>query len=1264
VNPEEMDPMNARRLLLATLAWLCAAAGLAFAGAPAQARTVHIPATPAFFGSKGSGPGQFNEPKAIAVNDATHDVYVVDAGNNRVEEFNSTGTYIGEFNGSGAKTGAFSFSEQTGIAVDNSGNPLDPSAGDVYVIDGGHRVVDKFSAAGTYEGQLTGSSPGGKPVPFGGLGGVAVAPSGEVWVAEYGGNIFNFSDAAANQYLGVRGTTFGSGTSGLAVDPEGNLYLRNDNIIKLTGSGKTLMNPFCGEARAYAVAGDWTSGEVFVDNGESIGVCGLGGEPLSGFGSGDFKFGEYGGSNGVAVDESDGAVYATAIVGDEVLVFDAITLPSVSIGALSEQTPRSVTLNGTVNPEGFAVTSCVFEYDTREYKEGEGAHGTSVPCSPASLGEGSSPVPVSAHLSGLKPETRYDYRLVAENSAHIPSATANQEFTAGPVLGGEFVTNVASESATLGVSIDPNGDDTHYYFQYGPGTSYGSYAPAPPPGMDLGAGDEAQPIGLHLQALQPGTLYHYRVVVSQGGEEFAEPDRTFTTQSVVGGPALPDGRAWELVSPAHKNGALIEPFSGNGDEIQAASNGSAIAYLTAGPALGEDPRGLTNWSQTLSMRVPGGWRSEDLTLPKRLPAPGSEEGASSDAAKPEYQLFSADLSLAAVQLPLVGTPPLSPEASERTVYLRDDRSGSFAPLVTAGNTAHPEEHFGGGNNSAEEMFFVTGTPDLSHVLLATPFALTPEAVYESSYVKRNQWNLYEWSAGRLQLVNILPEGEPTRGPEPLVRLAGGTVNEGNPVNVIPSAVSSDGRRIAWDLGEPHGISGGYVGLYVRDMVEERTVKVGGPNAVFQWMSSDGSKVFYLEGGDLYVYGFDTGTRTDLTADHAAGEADGGVQESVSDVGGDGSYVYFVAKGVLAGAAEAVSGGDNLYLLHDAGGVWSTTYIATLSGEDEPDWYAQKNSKLSDLSRISSRVSPDGRRLAFMSNRPLTGYDNTDALSGHADEEVFLYDAQTGRLVCASCDPTGARPVGVLDQIGKPLLVDRHEAWTGRFGAADPWLAGSVPGWDAAFGYGSRYQPRYLSDSGRLFFDSPDALVPRATNGVENVFEYEPAGVGSCTEAVATGTTVYAAAAGGCVGLISAGTSGQESAFFDASETGGDVFFITAARLVGADYDNAYDVYDAHVCGSEGVACAAEPVSPPPCSSGDSCKAAPSPQPEIFGPAPSATFNGAGNVTPSSTPVVKKKTVKCPKGKKLSHGKCIKAKAKHKTKAHKAKKATTNRRAKR
>jgi DNA-binding beta-propeller fold protein YncE len=1240
--------MVTRRFCPVAAVWLCALAGCVIFGASAQALTVHVPG--GSFGSAGSGVGQLKEPLGVAVNDATHTVYVADSGNNRVERwaFNAT-TKAFEFVSEFAPPGGFS--EPTGIAIDNSGSPLDPSDGDVYVIDAHHKVVDKFSAVGVYEGQLTGPSPDGTLSAFGALAKIAVAPSGELWVAGYSGEIYNFSDALVNQYLAARpdGAFGSSPNQGLAVDQSSDLYFNEGEIAKLNSAGVTLIAPFCGEVKggavlptkANGVAGDWQSGEVFVDNGGSIGVCGLSGEARGGFAVGAFS--EHP-SRGIAVDESDGAVYATAGAADQVLVFDAITLPTVRIGGLSEQLPRSVTLNGTVDPEGVEVSSCVFEYDTIQYAEGEAPHGSSEACKPASVGSGSTQVAVSRHLEGLTPETKYYDRLVARNTGGASEAIG--EFTAGPILGGEFVTDVASQSATLGVGIDPNGADTHYYFQYGPTVSYGSYVPVQPPGVDLGAGAETVPIGWHLQGLQPATLYHYRVVVVQNGEEFDEPDHTFTTQSVAGGPALPDGRAWELVSPANKKGALIEPFGEDGDEIQAAGHGGAITYLTAGPAVGEHPQGKNNWSQTISARADGGggWRSEDLTLPRRIP--GDEEAATSDEARPEYQLFSPDLSLAVVEPPAIGTPPLSSEVSERSVYLRDNIGGSYLPLVTARNVP-PETKFGG-KRPVELMYFVTATPDLSHVVLASPFALTGDAVYESTYPTDEQWNLYEWSAGRLQLVNILPAdegGEATRGAEPLVRLAGGKQVESVPSNIIPSAVSSDGRRIAWDLGEPGSIAGGYVGLFVRDMVEERTLKVGGKEAVFQWMSSDGSEIFYLEAGELYVFDFDTGTRTDLSADHAGGESSGGVQELVSDVSQDGSYVYFVAKGVLGAASDAVSGGDNLYLLHHGAGEWNTTYIATLSAEDEKDWNRTEN-HLSDLSRVSSRVSPNGRYLAFMSNRPLTGYDNTDALSGHADEEVFLYEAESGRLVCASCDPTGARPVGVYDQVSKPLLVDRHKLWTGHSeGPADSWLAGSIPGWDRPFHTGSQYQPRYLSDSGRLFFNSVDALVPRATNGLEDVYEYEPVGVGGCTEATATGTNVYASFSGGCVGLISSGTSREESAFFDASESGDDVFFITAAKLVGADYDNGYDVYDAHVCSSEGVACVSEPVPAPTCSSGDSCKAAPSPQPEIFGPAPSATFSGSANVVEEAKPKAKTKR----KGKKKTKKRSKSAKKKRKGK---------------
>jgi hypothetical protein len=128
--------------------------------------------------------------------------------------------------------------------------------------------------------------------------------------------------------------------------------------------------------------------------------------------------------------------------------------------------------------------------------------------------------------------------------------------------------------------------------------------------------------------------------------------------------------------------------------------------------------------------------------------------------------------------------------------------------------------------------------------------------------------------------------------------------------------------------------------------------------------------------------------------------------------------------------------------------------------------------------------------------------------------------------------------------------------------------------------------------------------------------------------------VYSQASNGCVSLISSGTSSTESAFYDASEDGNDVFFSTTARLAGGDVDHSNDLYDAHVCTSA-VPCLRAPVSPPPCASGDSCKAAPAPQPPIFGAPPSETFSGAGNLTGSPPPVVKVKTAAQVRAEKLT-----------------------------
>ena len=479
--------------------------------------------------------------------------------------------------------------------------------------------------------------------------------------------------------------------------------------------------------------------------------------------------------------------------------------------------------------------------------------------------------------------------------------------------------------------------------------------------------------------------------------------------------------------------------------------------------------------------------------------------------------------------------------------------------------------------------------------------------------------LYEWSGGALSMVSVLPNGKPA--PSTLTKRPEFGFENINTRN----AISADGARVVWST-KPD--------LYERDMGLEKTVrldvvqpKASGKapaeyRARFQAASSDGRVVYFTDEQDLTADANGGAGSPDLyrcvIVEETAGEpscqltdiAPGAdLQGTVAGISQDGSYVYFVADAALtAGAANGkCSNGDaevagvvcNLYVYHE--GV--IRLAAVLQGSDYPDW---AGGSTSELGKLPVRVSPNGWWLAFMSRRSLTGYDNRDAHSGARDEEVFLYDAVAhsgeGRVVCASCNPTGARPDGV--DFGELITP---AGGGDRVWSPDTWIAADVPAWTPyELGF-AQYQSRYLSDSGRLFFNSHDGLVGRDNNDAYDVYEFEPSGVGDCGSA----SQRFVVDESGCVGLISSGASSAESAFLDASESGSDVFFLTAAKLwPNVDRDSSFDVYDAHEC-SVGPACVAEPPQRVEACEGEGCQAPVIP-PAVLTPA-SFTFTAEGNV---------------------------------------------------
>ena len=231
------------------------------------------------------------------------------------------------------------------------------------------------------------------------------------------------------------------------------------------------------------------------------------------------------------------------------------------------------------------------------------------------------------------------------------------------------------------------------------------------------------------------------------------------------------------------------------------------------------------------------------------------------------------------------------------------------------------------------------------------------------------------------------------------------------------------------------------------------------------------------------------------------------------------------------------------------------------------------------------ATPDGSRLLFLDAANLTSYNQ------FGNAEAYVYNAETGAVTCVSCNPTGAPPLGgagLMESSANALVPDYSE------GLISP-------------------------DGSRVFFETPDALVPQDTNGLPDVYEWE----------------------NGRIYLISSGQGTAGSRLSGASSNGDDVFITTTDHLAPQDIESSTEIYDARVDGGF-------PYRPftPGCDSGQ-CQGPQTPAPS-FGPPASATFVGLGNPAPAaSVPVVKAKpkakTVKCKRGLVKRRHKCVRKK---------------------
>jgi Tol biopolymer transport system component len=640
---------------------------------------------------------------------------------------------------------------------------------------------------------------------------------------------------------------------------------------------------------------------------------------------------------------------------------------------------------------------------------------------------------------------------------------------------------------------------------------------------------------------------------------------------------LPDCRAFELVSPPEKNGGDVSAMA---SRTRAAVSGDAVQFVSMagfGDVHGTD----TIATEYLSERGANGWGTHGI-------APAQEPPAFTLWWSRYQGEFSDDLSTG-VFFALSPLTDADPNVAQlRNLYLRRDLltpgvgdyqlltgcTGCTSPLPPT-----PIQTF------LTDPAFAGASTDFRHVIFESPVALTPDVTDAVNNLGAPGPFLYESVDGHVRTAGILPDGSVAS--QSAAGMGAFNADPFQDGQFTQDTISADGSRIVFTagpftdldtlLGLP-GVTGLLGDLYMRvdgsqtiqlNQSEASTPDPAGHQpALYGAASRDGSKVFFMTpelltddstpGGGMNLYMYDLNAPaghhlTLLTQDSEPADDGTGTSraEYVIGTSQDGSYVYFWGtNGLLPGQGTSGIATKLLYVWH--GGTLRLIGSDGSATQGTTDW-GENGFSIPSRPKLA-RVSPDGRHIAFatalVSMAQSVGYDNTNPSCGDsvACREVYLYDYGADHLTCVSCDPSGALPLG-------------NVSWA------------TLPPDTTTLAPTAHLNHPMSADGQRVFFDTPDPLVSRDTNGKRDVYEYD--------------------ATTGQVSLISTGRSSSDSLFADASPSGNDVFFTTRQQLVGIDTDQATDLYDARVNGGiaaqsppptvecSGVVCHGTPPQPPP-----------------------------------------------------------------------------------
>lgn len=917
------------------------------------------------------GFGQLSSPYGIAIDQSNGDVYVSDAGNERIARFTTDGlptpTYTLDATYTGPSAGSDPLLGQIGSF--ESALAIDPADGDLLVADSGNHYVSRFEADGTFVRAFDGAD-------------------------SEGGAFQHPVDVAVGG-----GTTYVLDSTDPSIDPETALPRGTSRIVRFDADGvaQGLVGRSVGEvAKAQHLAYGSASGSLFVSN------------PRVGFppprlvvfrNDAVFQMVEYVNVNpplnyvvGLAVDGggpgASGRLYGITDLGlgagtlsevPGIQLIDRLQLPDASVDSPTNVTTTSMHLSGTVDSvKGEALFH--FEYCL-----------ASEPCSSFGFNDPNAPDPANpwaiaadesphggsvtgiataeASLAGLARNSAYLVRLVATNEDGTNSSEARTFSTLESVP--DVVTGTAavkSTAANLRGTVNPLGAQTGYHFEYGTTTAYGSQAPA---GHEAPAGNGRVPLDVtqDITGLQPGTTYHYRLVAEDNAGEEVGADRTFTTLAAGSAPQ----RAYEMVSPAEKGGNIIQDRVG----MQASEDGNTLTFAGR-TVLGAPAESAPLYPRYVAQRSAAGWSTSAAVDPPQAPLPLSQESG------PIKLTFG--VSEDGTKAVVISLKKLAPGATDgdSNIYLRDVATGALTTMASApGDSLFLNETYTFTN------VFVQGTKNFDHVLLFAPGVSFLPGVPNGA--------LYDFTGGQLHVVGLDQNGDPVK--------AGGIGITSRGTRVI----SPDGSRIVFGgSGRVYYRAGGVT----RALTESRRTSDAGTQELGRLFGSsrDLRYTFFFShdltddsapGLDtLYRYDSETDqlqmlTRTvDLVQDVA--------EVAGLQVGSDGSTVVFAAPGVLT--PDAVATTKHLYIWRDG----ELSLLAPLDGALDQT-----------IGTVTSTwwLSPNGRYFTFYAATKLTDTDTASTAcndpsegdSGFACHVIYRYDADTGQTICVSCRPDGKAP---------------------------------------------------------------------------------------------------------------------------------------------------------------------------------------------------------------------------------------------------------------